>query len=122
MQGGTCASICVYAYADATAANERPLTRPTPVQPSIDTSPISGVTGSPARSSGPAANAAGRAAAELAEFQNRQMLDDIDPDAPAAMKASPSVSGDSDTGGVRQLRFHMRLYVHVRPDSDNKAV
>ena len=45
-----------------------------------------------------ASNAAGRAEAELAEFQKRQMLDDIDPGAPAAMKASPSVSGESDAG------------------------
>jgi len=45
-------------------------------------------------------DAAGRAAAELAEFQDRQMGsgDDIDPDAPAAMKDSPSVSGDDEAG------------------------
>lgn len=42
--------------------------------------------------------ASDRAAAELAEFQTRQ-LDDFDPDGPPAMKDSPSVSGESDNGG-----------------------
>lgn len=56
-----------------------------------------------------AGNAAGRAAAELAEFQNRQMLDDIDPDAPAAMKASPSVSGESDAGMHLAIAFNPRI-------------
>ena len=66
----------------------------------MDASPVSGLTGSPARGLLQPGNAAGRAAAELAEFQKRQMLDDIDPDAPAAMKASPSVSGESDDAGM----------------------
>lgn len=56
-----------------------------------------------------AGNAAGRAAAELAEFQNRQMLDDIDPDAPAAMKASPSVSGESGAGMHLAIAFNARI-------------
>lgn len=56
-------------------------------QPSASPSPETAAT---------AVDAAGRAAAELAQFQDRQAGsgDDIDPDAPAAMKDSPSVSGD----------------------------
>ena len=42
--------------------------------------------------------AASRAAAELAQFQQRQFGDDVDPDGPAAMKDSPSVSGDEEAG------------------------
>ena len=61
----------------------------------------------PARAT--AADAASRAAAELAHFQNRQagdgddVGDDVDPDAPAAMKDSPSVSGDEDESGEQSV-------------------
>lgn len=60
-------------------------------QPSAPPSPETAAT---------AVDAAGRAAAELAQFQDRQAGsgDDIDPDAPAAMKDSPSVSGDDAAG------------------------
>lgn len=45
----------------------------------------------------------GRAAAELAQFQDRGFGDDVDPDAPAAMKDSPSVSGDDAAGDVHTV-------------------
>ncbi|DBB18315.1 TPA: hypothetical protein ACH3X3_003266 [Trebouxia sp. C0006] len=79
----------------ASAPPRRPSRSPQEAQPHTSASP------SPATAA-TAVDAAGRAAAELAEFQDRQMGsgDDIDPDAPAAMKDSPSVSGDDEAGAA----------------------
>ena len=85
--------LCVHVASQASAPPRRPSRSPQKAQPHTSASP------SPATAA-TAVDAAGRAAAELAEFQDRQMGsgDDIDPDAPAAMKDSPSVSGDDKTG------------------------
>lgn len=79
----------------ASAPPGHPSRSPQEAQPHTSASP------SPATAA-TAVDAAGRAAAELAEFQDRQMGDgdDIDPDAPAAMKDSPSVSGDDEAGAA----------------------
>ena len=53
-------------------------------------------------------DATGRAAAELAQFQDRDFGDDVDPDAPAAMKDSPSVSGDDAAG-----ELHTDIHNHI---------
>ena len=66
---------------------------------SPDASPR-GPSPAPATAANAADRAADRAVVELAEFQDRQLGgaddegNDIDPDAPAAMKDSPSVSGE----------------------------
>ena len=86
-------SVCVHVASQASAPPRRPSRSPQEAQTHTSASP------SPATAA-TAVDAAGRAAAELAEFQDRQMgdRDDIDPDAPAAMKDSPSVSGDDEAG------------------------
>lgn len=74
-------------------ASQRPSKspRPTPSDPSASPSPA-------AATATTAGDATGRAAAELAQFQDRHFGDDVDPDAPAAMKDSPSVSGGDGAG------------------------
>lgn len=85
--------VCLHVASQASAPPRRPSRSPQEAQPQTSAPP------SPATAA-TAVDAAGRAAAELAEFQDRQMGDgdDIDPDAPAAMKDSPSVSGDDEAG------------------------
>lgn len=84
--------VCIHVASQASAPPRQPSRSPQEAQPT---------TASPLPATAAAAvDAAGRAAAELAEFQDRQMgdEDDIDPDAPAAIKDSPSVSGDDAAG------------------------
>jgi hypothetical protein len=55
-------------------------------------------------------SAAERAAAELEDFARRAHAD-VDPHAPPAMKASPSVSGGEDDGaGAGALLFGTRMH------------
>ena len=59
-------------------------------------------------------SAAEIAAAELAEFQQQQRQQDFNPDAPAAMKRSPSVSGRHPH--ARQAGLHpiqMSMHQHT---------
>lgn len=73
-----------------------------------------------------AVDPASRAAAELAEFQDRQAEDDasdgVDPDAPAAMKDSPSVSGENGECQTNHLStFHTHHDFVFCIDSANGA-
>lgn len=65
-----------------------------------------------------AGTAAELAALELEEFKRSQHTAGIDPDAPAAMKASPSVTGSADGGEPAiTVRYHCWgsiLYCHGR--------
>ena len=61
-------------------------------------------------------DATGRAAAELAQFQDRDFGDDVDPDAPAAMKDSPSVSGDDAAG---ELHSNTHNHITLLTQQDN---
>lgn len=85
-------SIWVLASADSGPSSRRPSKSPHPSLSNTSHSP------SPAAAAATAGDAAGRAAAELAQFQNRRFGDDVDPDAPAAMKDSPSGSDDEEAG------------------------
>ena len=81
-------------------SSQRPSNSPQPPPSNTSLSPSPAAAAATATTAGDAAGraAAGRAAAELAQFQDRQFGDDVDPNAPAAMKDSPSVSGDDGAG------------------------
>ena len=81
---------------------------PQPPPSSASLSPSPAATAATAATAG---DAAGRAAAELAQFQDRRFGDDVDPDAPAAMKDSPSVSGDDGAG--RHPSAHEVIIMHT---------
>lgn len=76
-------------------SSQRPSNSPQPPPSNTSLSPSPAAAAATATTAG---DAAGRAAAELAQFQDRQFGDDVDPNAPAAMKDSPSVSGDDGAG------------------------
>ena len=77
-------------------SSQRPSKSPRPSDPNTSAPPSPAASAATATTAGAIAD---RAAAELAQFQDQQFDgDDVDPDAPAAMKDSPSVSGDDDAG------------------------
>lgn len=78
-------------------ASQRPSKSPHPTPPNPSVSPSPAAAAATATTAG---DVMGRAAAELAHFQDRDFGDDVDPDAPAAMKDSPSVSGDDGAGDL----------------------
>ncbi len=103
--------LLVFPAAPATTATSRPLSgspQDPPAHSSVSPAPATAV------------DAAGRAAAELAQFQDRQLGDgdDVDPDGPAAMKDSPSVSGDDDDDAGESWQEVVSRAVNVRSQVD----